>query len=67
MSWRAPVVAHIDTLGYLYCVQCRPELADVPRDREGYPSAVPGDLHFGEGDDCDQCGKRLQKVKGEWT
>lgn len=61
MPWIAPTVAHVDRKGCLFCVACKPELADEPREF-GYPAAVSGDQWFGVDDKCEQCCEQLTHV-----
>lgn len=62
MNWFAPVVAHVDRRGNLFCVTCRPELADEQKSVDGYPRAIDGDIWPGADDKCEQCGKQLEHV-----
>jgi len=51
--WHAPVLAHVNQLGYLFCVECKPELESNP---------VHGDQRFSADDKCDRCSKQLEHV-----
>lgn len=62
MPWGPPVLAHVDGLGRLFCVQCRPELGDAVKDASGYPAPVHGDQWFSPEDKCEQCSKQLEHV-----
>jgi hypothetical protein len=53
MPWVAPVVAHVDHKGCMFCVSCDPELQTFP---------VYSDAHFTADDSCDRCGKQLEHV-----
>jgi|GEM_PF-4130838 len=53
MPWIAPIIATVDSLGYLYCTDCRPADSGEP---------VHGDQHFGADDKCERCGKQLEHV-----
>lgn len=53
MPYVAPVIAHVDSLGRLYCIDCEPELI-------GYP--VYGDMWFTAEDKCERCSKVLERV-----
>lgn len=60
MPFVAPVVAHIDRLGYLRCDSCHPELA-------GEITAIPvhaDSSHVGEL--CDSCLRALEPVPTQY-
>lgn len=53
MPYIAPIIAHVDAVGRLFCTDCDPELITYP---------VYGNQHFGADDKCERCEKMLQHV-----
>lgn len=53
MAWQAPILAHVDRLGRMFCVECEPDLESDP---------VYGDQYFGADDCCERCSKQLEHV-----
>lgn len=53
MYWRAPLLAHVDHLGRMFCVGCDPDLSSDP---------IYGDQRFCADDKCERCSKQFQFV-----